>query len=313
MKSCKYPIHPDFQKWTKMNPPISKLSLAFIQPMLRLLRLLERSTKTMRVDHLSIPGKDGASVTALLYSPVGLEESAPCLINYHGGGYVFPASPHHYKLARAYALKAGCKVLFVDYRLAPKHPFPAAPEDCYSAYLYVLENAASLGIDAARIAVGGDSAGGNLSAGVCIRARDEGQPIPCGQMLLYPTTGPDFLTESVKKYTDTPMCNSRDMGKYTRLYLPQGGETSNPILHPMRAETLEGMPTAYIETAEFDCLHDDGVLYGEKLRQHGIAVEINNTEGTMHGFDIVTHSPIVQACVERRTAFLRTVFSTKKE
>ncbi len=313
MKRTKYPIHPDFRMWTKMNPPISRLTLSVIQPSLGLLGSMERSAKELRVERLSFSSGDGAKIKALLYSPAGISEPSPCLIYYHGGGYVFPASPHHYKLAREYARRAMCKVLFVNYRLAPKHQFPAAPNDCFAAYLYAMDNAGSLGIDSSKIAVGGDSAGGNLAAGVCIKARDEGRTIPCGQILIYPTTGPDFETESMKKYIDTPMCNSRDIEKYTKLYVPESADLQSPYLYPMRAESLDGMPPAYIETAEFDCLHDDGVLYAERLVQSGIPTILNNTVGTMHGFDIVLDSPIVRECVDRRVDFLKNIFAVNAQ
>ncbi len=312
MKRTEHPIHPDFRKWTKLNPPLSKATIPMMQSLMGLLYRQERSTRDLRVDRISIFSSDGTDIKALLYSPVNIGKNTPCLIYYHGGGFVLPAAPYHYKLGREYAGRAMCRVLFVDYRLAPKHQFPAAPNDCYAAYLYALENAGSLSIDPSRIAVAGDSAGGNLAAGVCIRARDEGRIMPCGQMLLYPSTGPDFQTESMKKYNDTPMCNSRDADKYAKLYIPESADLQSPYLYPMRAGSLEGMPPAYIETAEFDCLHDDGVLYAERLEQSGVSVILNNTVGTMHGFDIVLDSPIVRECVDRRVDFLASILSKEK-
>ncbi len=308
MKRTEYPIHPDFRKWTKLNPPLSKTTIPMMQSLMGLLYKQERSTRDLRVERISIPSSDGTDIKALMYSPVGSEDTTPCLIYYHGGGFVLPAAPYHYKLAREYARRAMCRVLFVNYRLAPKHQFPAAPNDCYAAYLYVLQNYGYLGIDLSRIAVAGDSAGGNLAAGVCIRARDDGRIIPCGQMLLYPSTGPDFQTESMKKYTDTPMCNSRDADKYAKLYVPESADLQSPYLYPMRAGSLDGMPPAYVETAEFDCLHDDGVLYAERLIQSGVSAVLNNTKGTMHGFDIVLYSPIVRECADRRVDFLKNIF-----
>lgn len=247
------------------------------------------------------------SIRALLYSPKDIEENAPCLVYYHGGGFVLPAAPYHYSLAKEYAQKAHCKVLFVDYRLAPKYPFPVAPEDCYAAYSWVLANAKALSVDSARITVAGDSAGGQLATVVCLMARDRGLPMPCGQMMIYPAAG-NVDTESVRKYTDTPMCNSKDMEKYGKLYQPDPSVGNNVYASPIEAESLEGLPAAYIETAEFDCLRDGGILYAERLRQFGVSAELYNTEGTMHGFDIVLKSPIVRACVDRRIAFFKQIF-----
>lgn len=292
-----------------MNPPLNRAVVPVIQRLMRPLYFIEKSTADLTVERKIIPVAGGDTIRALWYSPKDIGKNAPCLVYYHGGGFVFPASPHHYSLAKEYAQRAHCKVLFADYRLAPKYPFPIAPEDCYAAYSWVLSNAGELAVDPARVAVSGDSAGGQLATVVCLMARDRGQAIPCGQMLIYPAAG-DVETESVKKYTDTPMCNSRDMEKYGKLYRSDPSVGEHVYASPIEAETLEGLPTAYIETAEFDCLRDGGILYADRLRQFGVSTELYNTEGTMHGFDIVLNSPIVRACVDRRLEFLKQIFQS---
>ena len=289
-----------------MNPPLNRALLPLIQKSLGLLFLRERSTAHMAVEQIRIPVENGHTIRALLYVPKGIPNDAPCLVYYHGGGFVFPASPHHYSLAKQYAQRAACKVLFVEYRLAPKYMFPVAPEDCYAAYSWVIAHARELSVDPARVAVGGDSAGGQLATVVCLMAKDRGQVMPCGQMLIYPAAG-NVETESVRKYTDTPMCNSRDMETYSRLYRPDPSVGNNDYASPIQAQSLAGLPPAYIETAEFDCLRDGGILYGERLRTFGVPCELYNTEGTMHGFDIVLNSSIVRDCVDRRVAFLRRI------
>ena len=306
-KRTKYPIHPDFKRWTKLNPPLNRAIVPVLQFFMRPLFRLEKSTVELTVEKKTITLNDGQSIRALLYYPKDIEKNAPCLVHYHGGGFVLPAAPYHYSLAKEYAQRARCKVLLVDYRLAPKYPFPVAPEDCYAAYLWVLTNAKDLSVDPARIAVAGDSAGGQLATVVCLMSKDRGQTMPCGQMLIYPAVG-NVETESVRKYTDTPMCNSRDMEKYGKLYRPDLSVGNNVYASPIEAESLEGLPAAYVETAEFDCLRDGGILYAERLRQFGVSAELYNTEGTMHGFDIVLKSPIVRACVNRRIAFLNQMF-----
>lgn len=292
-----------------MNPPLNRAFVPVIQRLMRPLYFIEKSTADLTVERKIIHVAGGNTIRALWYSPKDIGKNAPCLVYYHGGGFVFPASPHHYSLAKEYAQRAHCKVLFADYRLAPKYPFPIAPEDCYAAYSWVLSNAGELAVDPARVAVSGDSAGGQLATVVCLMARDRGQAIPCGQMLIYPAAG-DVETESVKKYTDTPMCNSRDMEKYGKLYRSDPSVGENVYASPIGAETLEELPTAYIETAEFDCLRDGGILYADRLRQFGVSTELYNTEGTMHGFDIVLNSPIVRACVNRRLEFLKQIFQS---
>ena len=222
MARTRYPIHPDFERWSHMHPPINRATLPVMQKLMGLLFTREKGDADMRVERHQIP-VEGGEIRALLYAPAGVESPAPLLIDYHGGGYVFAASPHHYTLARMYAAKAGCRVLMVDYRLAPKHPFPIAPEDAYAAYVWALDHADELGIDRDRVAVCGDSAGGTLATVVGLMAAERGRPVPCAQMLLYPAVGLAGETESMKQFTDTPMCNSRDAEKYNRLYMPEIG------------------------------------------------------------------------------------------
>ena len=312
MKRTKYPIHPDFKAWTNLNPPLNRTMLPMMQKLMGLLFDWEKSTQDLAVERKSIPVGDSASIRALWYVPKGVGENAPCLMYYHGGGFALPAGPYHYSLAREYAQRARCAVLFVDYRLAPQYPFPTALEDCFAAYLWVLNQAGELGVDPDRVAVTGDSAGGELSAAVCLMAQERGLAVPCGQMLIYPATGAGRETQSMKRYTDTPICNSRDFEKYVSFYLPNPADEESVYAAPIKAESLAGMPAAYIETAEFDCLRDDGILYAERLRRFGVPVELHNTEGTMHAFDIVLDSPIVRNCVDERIAFLKKVFADRR-
>ena len=310
MGKTKYAIHPDFKRWSHMHPPIHKATLPAMQKLMGLLFTREKSTADMRVERWDIPVGDGVTIPALLYSPTTLRGSAPCLIDYHGGGFVFAASPHHYALARMYAAQAGCRVLMPDYRLAPKYPFPTAPEDAFAAYAWLLEHAGELFVDTNRVAVGGDSAGGTLTAAVCLMAEERGLPVPCAQMLIYPAVGLSEDSESMRKFTDTPMCNSKDAAKYDKLYMPDPSAGKPEYAAPLKAESLAGLPPAYIETAEFDCLHDSGVQYAQRLQEESVPAELYNTEGTMHGFDMVLESPIVQECIRRRVQFLKNVFAT---
>ncbi len=313
MKKNKYPIHSDFKKLEKLATPYHKPALYFLQGIAKPLYKKEKGSAQIQVRRLTIPvGKDKKgklqSIRALLYAPVEAKGKTPCLIFYHGGGFVLPASPHHYRLARQYALGAKCKVLFVEYRLAPKYVFPTPVDDCYLAYQWLKQNAQSLSVDEKRIAVCGDSAGGTLATIVALRAKEKGEKI-CGQMLIYPATALNADTPSKRKYADTPMCNSRLVEKYTALFL---GGTKKPrqrkYVVPLEARDVSGMPKTYLETAEFDCLRDEGILYGEKLKKAGVEVERYDTVGTIHAFDIVEKSEIVNECVRKRTAFLKKVF-----
>lgn len=293
-----------------MNPPLGRAVIPIIQTLLGALFSRERTSRGLIVTKQSITSSDGSMIRALWYSPIGIAANAPCLLYCHGGGFVMPAAPYHYRLAREYALRARCKVLFVDYRLAPKHPFPAALEDCYAAYSYVISHAAELAIDTGRVAVAGDSAGAQLAMVVCLMARDRKQIMPCGQILMYPAVGLLPESESMKKYVDTPMCSSRDMDQYYEYYLQNKNACKREYSSPIEAQSYEGFPPAYIETAEFDPLHDGGVLYAKRLLDEGIPTTLTNTQGTIHGFDIVQSSSIVRECVDNRILFLNDAFRT---
>lgn len=196
--------------------------------------------------------------------------------------------------------------MFIDYRLAPRNPFPAAAEDAYCAYAFARFFPEKLGIDPGRIAVGGDSAGGCLAAGCAMAARDRGFP-PCFQLLIYPVLDRRMQTDSMEKYRDTPMWNTVKNRMMWKMYLPES-DPAGEYASPGEAKFFEGLPPAYIETAEFDCLHDEGAAYADKLRSAGICAELNETKGTVHGFDVITNSRLVKQCIERRIAALKNAF-----
>ena len=297
-----YPIHPDFKMLAAIHPPLNRRTIPMIQKSMGLLYHQQRSSSAVRVERVRIPADTGQAVRALLYIPAEGKTDA-CLLYCHGGGYAFPAAPYQYKLARIYAQQVGCRVLFPDYRLAPEYPFPAAVDDCFAAYRRLLEMAEGAGI-----AVCGDSAGGTLSMAVCLRALDEGLPAPCAQLLTYPAVGNAGETESLRRYTDTPMCNSRDMETYGAWYVQDEAAGKLAYHSPIEAESFAGTPMTYIETAEFDALRDGAILYAEKLRSAGIEVELHNTKGTVHGYDMMLKSGIVKELIGKRVSFLKRAF-----
>jgi len=226
----------------------------------------------------------------------------------HGGAFALKAAPYHKNLACEYALKTPCKVIFVDYRLAPKYAFPVGVEDCYAAFEWVCKNSEVLGIDKNRIAIGGDSSGGALAAAVSLMARDRKAPSICFQMLIYPVTDARQITESIKNYIDTPMWNSKLNHKMWKLYLKDGVHCDREYASPMEAISLENLPDSYIEVSEFDCLRDEGINFAEALQKSGINVELHKTIGTVHGFDIAEKSEIVRQSVAKRIMALKKNF-----
>ena len=301
----KYPINREFFPWNLFAPPISEKFLAMAVPHMKPPRFLWRDRELDVATH-EVVCHDGETIICFVLSPKNLPEKAPCLIYLHGGGFVLEAAGYHYANAMRYAKEVGCKVVFPLYRLAPKHPHPVFFEDCYTAFCWVCDHAEMLGIDTDHIGIGGDSAGSTLTVGVCLMARERNHPVRFRfQMLPYPFLDARNCSDSCRRFTDTPMWNSSlsdrigPMTKVDRI-------GPNYIWYsPVEAENLAGLPPAYIETAEFDCLHDDGILYAQLLQATGIQVTLNETKGTMHGFDIAQKAPTTQAVIAQRIAFMK--------
>lgn len=308
MKRKKYAIHPDFKMWSKFNPPLYKSLIPLIQKTMRILFKLQKSDKNCKVEKIKIPFQDKL-MPAIIYTPTGIKEKAPCLVYFHGGGFVLAGAPYHYKNAKKYAIGASCKVVFVDYPLAPKYRYPIPVDACYQTYKWVVENAETLSIDKNKVAVGGDSAGGSLSTTATMKAADNNFQTPCGQMLLYPAIGVKEPTKSMQEFDDTPMCNSKDFEKYCKMYFKNNQQKiSGKYISPLYAPSLKIFPQTYIETAEFDCLRDEGKLFAKKLKEHGVKVQLINTKGTIHGYDMSTKSKIVAESIDKRISFLKKIF-----
>lgn len=308
MARSKYPISREFFPFNMFTPPMSPAFVRLAQRAMKPPKFLWNDPQLL-VESRTIPAYQGGLIELFLISPKGLSGPAPCLVNFHGGGFVFEGYGSHYKMAMSYARGAQCKVVYVRYRLAPEHPFPCPQEDCFAALCWVHENAAALGIDPARIAVGGDSAGGTLSVSCCLMARDRGAAVrPLFQLLIYPWLDGRNNSPSNKRFTDTPMWNSTLSKKVGPIINPQPENTSLAYRSPVEAESLAGLPDAYVEVAEFDCLRHDGILYASLLREAGAQVEFQESQGTMHGFDTVFNAPTTQAMMGRRIDYMRRKF-----
>ena len=305
MNHIKYNFHPDLKDYKNQNMPVIPFVIPFLQRLMGILYKREKSDIDVAVSQLTIPTQDGFNLRALMYTPVNTNKITPCLLFFHGGGFVYNAAPHHFALARNMAKALGWKTILLDYRLAPKYKYPTAPEDCFSTYHWILRNADSLSINPVQIAVCGDSAGGNLATVLCLMTRDRGIQLPMVQMLLYPVADRRMETRSYQKYTDTPMCNSNNMKKYFNMYVNNSSPVNIKYLSPIESDSLIGLPPAYVETAEYDCLHDEGISYAEAMQNAGIHVEIHETQNTMHGYDIAINSNLVKDLINQRVAFLQ--------
>ncbi len=303
-----YPIHRDFKKCAYMKPPLPPFLLPLINGVLGRVTDGVKASEGIRETKKIISGYGDGKIKLSLLEPKDIQKNAPCLLYFHGGAFMMKATPFHKRLVCEYALKAPCKVVFLDYRLAPQHAFPVGVEDCYAAFEWVYHNAEALGIDRTRIAVGGDSAGGALTAAISLMARDRRAPSPCFQMLIYPVTDARQTTTSMQCFRDTPMWNSKLNEKMWRLYLSKGVPGKKEYASPLEAASFIDLPPAYVEVADFDCLRDEGIQYAEALNISGIPVELNKTIGTVHGFDIMKNSDIVKECIYRRIGALKKAF-----
>ncbi|HIK11224.1 MAG TPA: alpha/beta hydrolase [Oscillatoriaceae cyanobacterium M33_DOE_052] len=237
--------------------------------------------RTIRSAKRSIPGT-GGEIKLRIYTPTG-ENPLPLLVYFHGGGWVLGDLEIADSCCRHIANHAGCIVVSVDYRLAPEHKFPAAVEDCYTATEWVASYCTELGGDRRRIAIAGDSAGGNLAAAVTLMARSEPEISLCHQVLIYPVTHYNFNTESYRQYAHHYLTKPA-MTWYWHQYLSTPADGENPLASPLLATDLTNLPPATIITAEYDILRDEAEAYGERLRQAGIPVTITRYDGMIHGF-----------------------------
>ena len=233
------------------------------------------------VENRSIPGPAGP-IGLRVYRPIQ-EETLPGLVYFHGGGFVICDLDTHDRQCRNLANAAGCTVISVDYRLAPKHKYPAAVEDAYAATRYVAENAAEFGVDPNRIAVGGDSAGGNLAAVVSLLARDRGEPRLKFQLLIYPLVDFEDKSPSMRQYSKDHFLTSEMLEWCASEYLPTE-DRRHPNASPLNAVNLRDLPPAMILTAECDPLRDQGEAYARKLERAGVPVELKRYDGMIHVF-----------------------------
>ena len=236
-----------------------------------------------KVENFSIPGPGGA-ICARSYTPVAAVGPLPTLIYFHGGGFIAGSLESHDGLCRLFAAEGGFKLIAVDYRLAPEHRYPAAVDDAWAATQWIEENAAQLGVDAGRIAVGGDSAGGMLAAIVTQLAREKGGVQIAYQLLLFPNTQMGGETASLNEFAVGYFLERRAIEYFYSLYLTPDADKNSSKVSPLRARDFAGLPPAYVMLAGYDPLHDEGYAYAEKLRAAGVKVTVADYPEMVHGF-----------------------------
>jgi len=230
-----------------------------------------------------LPGPSG-EIAYRHYVPANAAREAPGFIFFHGGGMVAGGIDTHDRVAAALAEATGCRLISVDYRLAPEHKFPAAIEDAIAATEYVSREAAALGIDATKLVVGGDSAGATLAAVVCQHALRNGGPSIAAQCLICPVLDFEDTSPSRQAFAENHLIDRATLEADLADYLPEGADPTDPRISPLRALNLAGLPAAIIHTAEFDPMRDEGNAYARKLVAAGVAVEHVCHDGMIHNF-----------------------------
>jgi acetyl esterase len=244
--------------------------------------LLPPAPAVAKIEDVTVPGPAG-KIPLRIYTPEG-EGPFPLFVYYHGGGWTIGDIPSHDGIAAAIANAGKCQVVSVGYRLAPEHKYPAAPDDCFAATQWVFQHASAFGGDPQRIAVGGDSAGGNLAAVVCLMARDRRAFQPVLQVLVYPATDHDFSRPSCRENAEGYLLSRNDMVWFWSNYLARREDADEPYAVPMRADDLRGLPPARIIIAEYDPLRDEGAVYAQRLQHSGVPVTLTCYKGMIHAF-----------------------------
>jgi acetyl esterase len=289
-------------------PPMSSLSPDQARAMFKATRSpVEALEPVDRIEDRTIAGPAG-DIPVRVYAPAS-SEPLPALVYYHGGGWVIGDLDTHDGVCRKLANRARCVVVSVDYRLAPEHRFPAAAEDGYAVAAYVHAHAAEFGADASRLAVGGDSAGGNIAAATTLMARERGGPPLVCQLLIYPVTNCSFETASYQDNAEGYFLTTEVMRWFWNHYLG-GTDGAHPHASPLRAPDLAGLPPALVITAEFDPLRDEGDAYAARLREAGVVVTHSPYPGMVHGF-VGMHDLIPQGrqAIDECAAVLRRAFT----
>lgn len=292
--------------FTAIPLPFNRATIIIDNAVMRVLLKFVRD-KNIKISKATINGYNDMPFKTEIFTPTSANDNAPCLIYYHGGSFCYCAVPAQKQWAMNYAKKANCKIIFPDYHLAPKYRYPAGIEDCKAAYKWAHENSEVLGIDKNKIGVAGDSAGGTLAAMVSNSAKKMNLPIPCLQLLVYPCADETMTSESMKTFKFSPVWNAYNHKKIQPLYYDREYELSEISL--VHANLPDELPPTYIETAEYDCLRDEGIAYAKKLENAGAKVILNETKGTFHGYDAMGWAKVAKDSMEKRFDFLNMYFN----
>lgn len=304
-------IHPELQAIKARKMPLNRWALAAMQNLLSAVNAVHRRKFKPMITRTTVLSSDGYPVPVLIIRPEKLRSPAPALVYYHGGAFVMKPAPQHLENALRYAREADCLVIFVEYRLAPKNPFPAGFNDCHAALRWAVSDAEKLGIDKGRLVVGGDSAGGGLAAGVAQRALQEDGILLGGQLLIYPAVDLVCNRPSIEAFANVPPFKDASTVAIAEAYLGRPISAGMPRYASPIYGDVSRLAPAYVETPEFDLLHDQGNAYARALIDKGVEVDLNEIKGGVHGFDLLAaSSSLAKDAMQRRIQFLRRVFGS---
>ncbi len=300
----RYAIDKKFKHLRYIHMPKNKPLLALENGVIQALYNCQPLRKAITCVKMVIPTRDYASIKLDVFIP---KNKTPMgfMLYLPGGGFVMKASHYHKRNVMEMVEKTDVAIGLLHYRLAPKHPFPTALFDCLDA-MDAIHKEESLKENIAKgFLIGGDSAGGNLAMGAALYQNDHDNLPISGIMLIYPGVTEGITTESRKNYTDVPMFNASMLPYLDKWVYPNGVGELHPYAFPYHHPRLESLPKIYIETAEFDCLHDEGIAFAHRLVQAGNRVVLNETKGTVHGYDVVKNAEQTQLSKQQRMEFIK--------
>lgn len=297
LKFHNYPISNEFGIYKIYKIPFNERIFENADKLMSIIPKTIKETNKISFKTKSIKSYDKEKINIYIFEPKKVD-TKKVFLYIHGGGFVYRGAKHHYDFCRKLAEEGLCAVVYVDYRLAYKYKYPIPIEDAFTAYKYILKKMKKY----KKIIIGGDSAGGCLAIDVIRKANELKMKIPDYLLLLYPVLDKRMNTESMKKYTDTPVWNSVLNKKMWDLYL----KDNDNYISPGEMEDVSFMPKTYIETAEYDCLHDEAIEFAEKLKKEDINVILNESKKTMHGFDM-KNGKITQKAVNKRMELIKSI------
>lgn len=302
-------ISPEFAQLAKIPLCKTRFQVKLVQIMYG--RLVERvkASGDVIIERLkmTVPTASKGQLDTLIYVPAEHKDdtASSVILFLHGGAFLFPALPYHYKLAEELAKRTGCKVMLPMHELAPYRQPPVQIKEALDVYTELQNNPEKYGIDPKKIFIMGDSSGGNMAAALTLLVRDRGFIKPKATLLLYPALDLRYKTDSMSRFTDVPVLNSDTIDAYRKIVTTDKEEGLKYYSSPAEAESLSDLNPIYVETAEFDPLHDEGVNFAKRLKTEGVDVTLNETRGTVHAFDMAKDSSIQRAAVNERLKFIK--------